>query len=911
MHNLLKGLVEKPTQHSRLALVFFLVLVLSSPVIGYWTYVRQKDAQELQVKESLARIAHIRANAISSNLAERAGDATIAVGSPFFRNAVASWEKTQQNDSTRKQIRARLAALQQVYGYTDAAIVDMQGHVLIAAENVNMAVDQVTVELIRRAAASHAVQMSSIRALSVDGISGRAIDIVAPFFSEQARSPNPETVLLLRFDPRREIYPELQWTPISNLQNDTLIVEIRGQQVVALSDANFCSCRYLDVIPITPQQLRDSAKASTATLAWKSETGSTEFGAAHAIDGVPWFIINTASEHAINAIIRDTVRIAVTTSIVTLCVLGIGIFLWWRYRESEYKLAALQTETRERLLQQKYDYLSKYANDIIILTDAESKVLEVNDKAVQVLGYPAASLAGQSITILSPHASLEQLKANLSNLLCDGTALFETSLQRRDGSVFPTEVSARSIHLEGQSFSQFICRDITERKEAERKIQMLAYYDSVTSLPNRALLNDRLDQALHMAMRSCKKVGVLFLDLDNFKNVNDSLGHQVGDMLLRAVGKRLQDCVREEDTVARIGGDEFMILLPDLERGEEARHVAEKAISALTTPFPLQNHQVYTTTSIGISLFPDDSSKVPDLIKYADSALYEAKNRGRNNYQFFTQSLNEQITLGSRIERRLRDAMETGELCLWYQPQIDVRSGKVIGAEALLRWRDGNPEYFRPTDCIAVAEERGLIVKLGEWTLREACRQCSQWQAKGLQMIPVAVNVSPIQLQQKEFAELVLEILRDSDLEASFLELEITETSVMRSAQVVAELAMRLRDSGVRISIDDFGTGYSSLSFLKHIPIDKIKIDRSFVLDMLNDAEDDTITQAIVKLGQSLQLRVIAEGVESQAQVERLLSLGCHEVQGFYYSRAVSSEQFQAFLEKGWHFDVAEEIEPA
>ncbi|MGZ5780485.1 MAG: putative bifunctional diguanylate cyclase/phosphodiesterase, partial [Burkholderiaceae bacterium] len=452
--------------------------------------------------------------------------------------------------------------------------------------------------------------------------------------------------------------------------------------------------------------------------------------------------------------------------------------------------------------------------------------------------------------------------------------------------------------------------DITERKEAENKIQSLAYYDNVTSLPNRVLLNDRLDQAIHMATRSAKKVGLLFLDLDNFKNVNDSLGHQIGDNLLHSVGRRLLGCVREEDTVARIGGDEFMVLLPDLDRGEEARRVAEKIIATFAKPFLLQDHQIYTTTSIGISLFPNDSKQVPDLIKFADSALYEAKSHGRNNYQFFTQELNDQITRDSKIERRLRHAMEVGELSLWYQPQIDVRDGKVIGAEALLRWRDGNPDLFMPAEFIAVAEERGLITKLGEWTIREACKQCRLWQTKGLRIVPIAVNVSPIQLQQKEFAELVLAILRDSGLDASFLELEITETSIMRSAQMVAALAVRLRDSGVRISIDDFGTGYSSFSFLKHIPIDKIKIDRSFIRDMLSDAEDETITQAIVSLGKSLQLRVIAEGVESQAQMERLLYLGCHEAQGFYYSHAVSSEVFQNFLEKGWHFTAAVEPEP-
>jgi diguanylate cyclase (GGDEF)-like protein/PAS domain S-box-containing protein len=911
MLKIFKSLADKSSRHSRLAVVLFVLLLFAAPVIGYWIYNRQLDAQERQVQESLSRIAHIRAGTLSSFLHERIGDAQLSSSSPFLGGAISSWiQEGRQDDLTKMKIRERLGVFKKIYGYVEIAIFDTYGNVLISTEDIIRPIDRTAAQVIERVVTLKAIQISSIQPLSESGNSGRIINIGAPVIFGESQKADVEVVLLFKFDPQRQMYPALEGAPYPNLPNDVLVVEIRGQQVVSLSDAHFAPYRYLDVLPITPKQLLDSAAASTASLVWTAD-GQKEIGAAHAVEGVPWFVTTMVAKNAVNAIVRETAQVAVATSGVTLCVLGIGILLWWRYRESEFKLEVLQTETNRRLLQKKYDYLSKYANDMIILTDADSDILEMNDTALQALGYFSSSLIGQPITILSPPSDCDQLKEHLNHLHREGAALFETYLQRCDGTAFPTEVSARAIRFEGQSFSQFICRDITERKEAESKIQSLAYYDNVTSLPNRVLLNDRLDQAIHMATRSTKKVGLLFLDLDNFKNVNDSLGHQIGDNLLHSVGRRLLGCVREEDTVARIGGDEFMVLLPDLDRGEEARHVAEKIIATFARPFLLHDHQIYTTTSIGISLFPNDSKQVPDLIKFADSALYEAKSHGRNNYQFFTQELNDQITRNSKIERRLRHAMEVGELSLWYQPQIDVRDGKVIGAEALLRWRDGNPDLFMPAEFIAVAEERGLITKLGEWTIREACKQCRIWQAKGLRIVPIAVNVSPIQLQQKEFAELVLAILRDSGLDASFLELEITETSIMRSAQMVAELAVRLRDSGVRISIDDFGTGYSSLSFLKHIPIDKIKIDRSFIRDMLSDAEDETITQAIVSLGQSMQLRVIAEGVESQAQMERLLSLGCHEAQGFFYSHAVSSETFQNFLEKGWHFAAAIENEPA
>ncbi len=902
MRQIFERVADKSVRHSRLAIGIFLGLLLVSPFVGYWLYSRQMGEQELQVQASLSHIAQIRATTISSFVHERIGDARLSTESPFLREAVRSWiQQGYRDDHTKMQILEQLSAVKKLYGYVDVAVLDIYGNTLISTENNVLPIDGITTRLIERAVASNAVQMSSID-LRVD-LSRRIIDVVSPFsFPREAKNGKLSAVMLLRFDPQHQIYPSLRVTPFPYLPNDTLLVEIREQGVVVLNDSRSGLYRYLDVLPISPKQLLDNATGTTAPLSWRLVNGNEDIAAAHAVEGAPWYVISLLAEKATHAIARDTALVAAASSIVTLCVLSIGILLWWKYRETQFKLAALQTEAERRLLQKQYDYLSKYANDMIILTDADYRILQVNDKTLQVLDYSASSLAGQSIALLSTPACNDRLKDNLTHLRRDGTAMFETCHQRRDGTVFPVEVSARTIDFEGKSFSQFICRDITERKEAESKIQSLAYYDSVTALPNRTLLNDRLDQAIHIAVRSAKKVGVLFLDLDNFKNINDTLGHQVGDMLLRAVGKRLLGSVREEDTVARIGGDEFLILLPHLERGEEVLRVAEKVIATLTKPFLLGTHQIHTTTSIGISLFPDDAKEVPDLIKYADSALYEAKSRGRNNYQFFTQELNERITKASTIERCLRQAMESGELSLWYQPQVDIRNGAVIGAEALLRWRDESSGSFMPAEIIAVAEERGLITRLGEWTLREACKQCRLWQLKGLPAVPVAVNVSTIQLQQKEFMALVLNILEESDLDASYLELEITETSIMRKAQVVADLAMRLRSSGVRLSIDDFGTGYSSLSYLKHIPIDKIKIDRSFILDMLDDTEDETITEAIVKLGQSLRLRVIAEGVESYAQTEKLLSLGCHEAQGHLYSQAVCSDAFQAFLAEDHRF---------
>jgi len=897
-------LAGKPTQHSRFALGVFFALLFAAFGISYWVYSRQLEEQEQHVRESLVRIVNIRAATISAFIHERVSDAQVTSNSGMLSEAVSFLAQSGPKSSSAKmQIRAQLDVLKKFYGYLECAILDAHGNALVSTEYAVQPNDGITAQFVARVVASKALQISSIRPTTFAGKPYRTIDIAAPLFASNGQKMETIAALLLRVDLQQQIYPFLQVVaPFPHLPNDVLLLEIRGQQVVLLNDPSSSRYRFLDVLPVTPEQLINSAKAATAALVFQG-TGNDEIVAAvRPVNGVPWFVAAEASEHDIHANAWETAWAIAASSLATLCILGAGLLFWWKYKESEFQLAALQTETEKRFLQKQYDYLSKYANDMIILTDADYRILDANDKALQVLGRTLSSLAGQSFVALSTPSSQDDLKESLHRLRIDGTAIFETFQQRPDSTVFPVEISARTIDFGGKFFNQFICRDISERKEAERRIQSLAFYDTVTALPNRTLLNDRLEQSIHKATRSKKKVAVLFLDLDNFKNINDSLGHQIGDMLLYSVGQRLLECVREEDTVARIGGDEFLILLPELGKGEQARYVAGKIIAEISKPFLLKEHEIYTTTSIGISLFPDDSKKVSDLIKYADSALYEAKSRGRDNYQFFTRELNEQITRSSEIERQLRHAMDSGELCLWYQPQIDVRDGTVTGAEALLRWRRGIFDGFTPLDFIAIAEERGLIMKLGEWIIREACVQCRRWQLEGLRAIPVSVNVSPIQLHQKDFVELVLTALREADLDASYLELEITETSIMRRAQIVAELVMRLRDSGVSISIDDFGTGYFSLSLLKQIHIDKIKIDRSYIFDMLNDAEDQTLTQAIVNLGRSLQLRVIAEGVESQAQMERLLSFGCHEAQGYFYSAAVSSDTFQTFLTKDWHF---------
>jgi diguanylate cyclase (GGDEF)-like protein len=441
--------------------------------------------------------------------------------------------------------------------------------------------------------------------------------------------------------------------------------------------------------------------------------------------------------------------------------------------------------------------------------------------------------------------------------------------------------------------------EMEQIQHAQSQLDYLAHYDSLTGLPNRDLLTDRIRQALIQARRFNATVALLFVDLDHFKNINDSLGHSAGDALLQAAAKRMNRCVRDGDTVARLGGDEFIILLPTINAVEDAATVANKILHELTPPFQLQGHKSFSSASIGISIFPDDTTEMEDLLRNADTAMYHAKALGRNNYQFFTKTMNETVQRRMNLERMLRQALDNDEFHLVYQPQIDTRNGSVIGAEALLRWQNPELGVVSPGDFIPLAEDTGLIVPIGAWVLRTACTQAKRWADEGLGALRVAVNLSIRQFRQPEFTALVTGILADTGLPPALLELEITESIMMQDVTATVVTLQELKTIGVNISIDDFGTGYSSLGYLKRLPIDMLKIDQSFVRDIASDPNDAAIVTAITALAQSLNLNVIAEGVETGEQLEFLRSRCCHLAQGYFFSKPVSVADFAAFWRAG------------
>jgi diguanylate cyclase (GGDEF)-like protein/PAS domain S-box-containing protein len=558
---------------------------------------------------------------------------------------------------------------------------------------------------------------------------------------------------------------------------------------------------------------------------------------------------------------------------------------------------AIERKRAEEAIQAAKEYAENLINsslDMIISVDTNRRIVEFNQAAEQVFGYTKAEVLGQSIDVLYADPSDgRQLHKNS----VDGGFTGEVTNKKKNGEIFTSYVSATVMHdTTGRAVGVMgISRDITERKRVEEAIIHQAYHDALTNLANRRLFMDRLAQALTRAPWHNRLVAVLFLDLDHFKGINDALGHSVGDQLLQAVAERLTACVRKGDTVARLGGDEFAIALADIARTSDVPKVAQKIIDTLSEPYVLEGRELFTTASIGISICPDDAQDPDSLVKNADIAMYRAKKHGRNNYQHYSPDMNAQAFERLAIETSLRHALERDEFFLEYQPQIDMETSRIIGYEALVRWQHPDLGMMSPGKFIPLAEESGLIVPIGEWVLRTACAQNKAWQVAGLPPIRVAVNVSPRQLRHDDLLQVIERCLTETGLDPTYLELELTE-SIMQDSDEAIQLLCQLQSMGVQIAIDDFGTGYSSLNHLKRYPINKLKVDQSFVRDIGHDPHDRAIVKAIIALAQSLNMRAVAEGVETEAQMTYLRSLKCDEAQGYLLGRPMSAQAASKLL---------------
>ncbi|MCX7043175.1 MAG: EAL domain-containing protein [Gammaproteobacteria bacterium] len=553
-------------------------------------------------------------------------------------------------------------------------------------------------------------------------------------------------------------------------------------------------------------------------------------------------------------------------------------------------------------------------SEAVAVIDLDFAFISVNPSFSRITGYSEEEVTGQNSNMLDSSQHSPDFYRRVRDILeRTGHWAGEMWQRRKDDEEFLgwIEMSEVRDSLGMRSHFVAVVNDITDKKRAEQELRYLANYDTLTGLPNRALLSERLGRAIIRARRQETRVAVLFLDLDRFKDINDSLGHAAGDRLLKAAAARLQSTVSASDTVARLGGDEFTVVLEDVESLVAVERMARDILTAFSTPLDVdERHDVSITPSLGISLYPDHALVPTDLLKFADTAMYQAKAEGRNTYQIYNETMDAEARQRAAIISALRKALERGEFRLVYQPRMSLVDGSITGVEALLRWNSADLGEIAPTVFIPLAEESGLIVSIGEWVLGEACRQLKSWRTQGLTEICVGVNVSVLQLLRGNLVGYLKRLLDATELPADRIELELTESMVMQNAEQTTAVLNELRRLGVSLAIDDFGTGYSSLVYLKRLPIDTLKIDKEFIDDLTRDADDEAITSTIVTMGHSLGLTVIAEGVETEDQLNFLRQQGCDEIQGHWLSRPIDGDRCLAFI-RGWRPDLLLPAAPA
>ena len=578
--------------------------------------------------------------------------------------------------------------------------------------------------------------------------------------------------------------------------------------------------------------------------------------------------------------------------------------------ERQAREMSLALEESERL----HRYIVNNSPDLVYVLDARGHFTFVNDRAEDLLGYRREELVGRHFSLLIHEEDLPQANYVFCERRTGKRASRDVELRLKVNSesrgvrYFETYVLPISLHSAGiynpdgsGGLGQFIgtygcARDITERKRTEELIHYQAYHDQLTSLPNRALFRDRLHQAIAHNKRYEKQLAVLYLDLDRFKLINDTLGHTSGDQVLRTAAERIQGCLRDEDTLARIGGDEFTLLLPQLAQWTDAEVVAEKILESLRAPIILGGHEIFSSASIGIALFPEAGETGETLLKSADIAMYAVKSSGKDGYRFFSEEMNDTYVSHLALERDLHRAVERDQFEVFYQPKVDVNTCRVVGMEALLRWRHPDKGLLFPDQFIPLAEQTRLIIPIGNWILRAACREIRCWQDQGLPVVKVSVNISVAQIEEDDFLDKMLAILQEFRLEASVLELEITEHGLVKKRENIVGKLNKLSAHGITIAVDDFGTGYSSLSYLQQFPLHTLKIDRSFVRDIATGGNETCIVDAIAAMARGLKLHLVGEGVETPAQLDYLRAVGCREVQGFLFSPPLSTADTRALL---------------
>jgi diguanylate cyclase (GGDEF)-like protein/PAS domain S-box-containing protein len=877
-----------------IGLMLFITLIIGA--IGYATFELHRQDIERSAQKNLASIADLKANQIAQWRKEQLADATALTENTKLITVFEHWLRAGMPAHADAQwMRSRLATIQRSRSYTSVILFDAEGEPRLSADDSAPPDSHIQQAVVQTVSAGQA----NLSDLHLSTRNKPEIDMFAPLINGRGEAARTVGVLYFRIDPARLLFPLIQSWPTESPTAETLLVRGEDDKARYLAPLRHRDDPALSLqLPVDDPMLpaAHAIKGETGFVNGKDYRGVPVVSYVRPIPDTNWAMVSKIDADELYAPVR---QLAYWSGGITLLLLGACFAVFWlQMRRTQLSVSHQQLREERNLLHKRFEDLSKFANDIFLLMDEDNRIVEVNDRAISVYGYSRDELLQMRGVDLSAADSSAQHATHWDTILRQGHVNYETVHQCKSGQRIAIDVSARLLRLDHGKFVQFILRDITKRKEAEKRLHHLAYYDDLTGLPNRSLFISHLEQAISSAERHQKMVGVMLMDLDHFKNINDTLGHETGNALLQEVTQRLKTCFRQGDTVSRFGGDEFAVVLADMAHIEDATHIAQKILKAFEHPCCVNNYEIFTTFSIGISVYPFDDSNAHMLLRNADAAMYQAKSMGRGNFQFYSTELTWRTERRMALESGLRYALERQEFELHYQPQVDLKTGLVIGVEALVRWRPAGQGLVSPAEFIPVAEECGLIVPLGELILRTACAQAKAWQEQGFPQLIMAVNLSSRQFAHGHLVDTVKNILQETGLAPHCLELEITESVLIDGDDTnVLGALNELKRMGITLAIDDFGTGYSSLSYLKRFPIDKLKIDKAFVQGLPDNAEDAALIQAIIAMARSLQLTVIAEGVETEEQHDHLQHQDCDQIQGYFISRPLPGEQIGALLQ--------------
>ncbi len=899
------NMIDKSTAFVALGLFLFFAVLIGTA--GHILINNFKAIEITHAFESLNGIGKLKVNQIQQYLRERKGDAV--VGSKSLSNATTQHWLKNPSGNAPPTIQRPLEAIIIAYQYGGGLLLDDKANVRYASGQYS-GLSKTAVSIALRALQENTVIVSSIYYGDPSTPDKPLLDIFIPLTDPDTSAATG--VLVLR-DDLHYLFSLIQSWPVNSDSGETLLVTKDGNDVLFLNELRFQEGTALKLrIPI---KTTDDARLIPSV----EMLGNGYYGPLEAVDyrnkptlafnvavpDTPWgIVVKIDTAEVLEPVDRLKIIIWIITAFFILGA-GIVLWLWWLKQRTEHlaqqELAAVAADLR-------VSAIAFETHEAILITDCQPKILRVNKAFEHMTGYTAEEVIGQNPNLLKgerkPVTFYEEMWGAIFR---DGQWSGEMLDRRKNGEVFPAWLTITGVAAPDGTLTHYVGSffDITDRKKAEQDIHQLAFYDPLTKLPNRRLLLDRLQHALASSARSGRYGAIMFIDLDNFKIINDTKGHDCGDLLLIEAARRLQSCVREGDTVARLGGDEFVVMLEDI-KGEVkhaaalADEVGEKILATLNLPYLIKDHALHSTASIGINLFVDRGTSADDLLKYSDIAMYQAKASGRNALRFFDPEMQNILEARTTLEADLHQALAGQQFKLYYQAQVDD-TGRIHGAESLIRWIHPQRGMVSPAQFIPIAEESSLILDIGQWVLDTACRQLALWsndeQKSGL---VIAVNVSAQQFKSRGFVDNVAATMREHHIDPSRLKLELTESVVLDDLNDIVTKMHALKALGIGLSMDDFGTGYSSLSYLKQLPLNQLKIDQSFVRDIVTDLGDATMVRTIIDMAHNFRISIIAEGVETEAQLTFLKQHGCLAYQGYLFSKPVPVDEFEALLEKPW-----------